>query len=313
MGETRERCLGLTTGALIAAVATLGLLALSSVTFAKAPDIDSVAADLVVPRMTQGEPAAGRRVQQTIPSYRGTAVHHALYLPFDWQRGRRYPVLVEYAGNGDYRNEYGDVSTGRVEDSKLGFGISAGRGCIWVCMPYLDGAGKKNVTKWWGDAPDYAAGPTLDYCKRAVPWICSEYGGDPKAVFLMGFSRGAIACNYLGLYDDGIARLWRGFVAYSHYDGVVTSWGYPGADRAAAVKRLRRLEGRPQFICHEVTADARASLSATKAYLEATKTKAPFTFMETGFRNHSDAWALRPSPARAALRKWLREVLRSSR
>jgi len=27
--------------------------------------------------------------------------------------------------------------------------------------------------------------------------------------------------------------------------------------------------------------------------------------VETGFRNHNDAWTLRPSPARAALREWV--------
>jgi hypothetical protein len=30
--------------------------------------------------------------------------------------------------------------------------------------------------------------------------------------------------------------------------------------------------------------------------------------VETGFRNHNDAWALRPSPARRAAREWLLRV-----
>jgi hypothetical protein len=259
--------------------------------------------------MTSERPAASRRVRQTIPAYRQTSVYHVLHLPDDWQQGRRYPVLVEYTGNGGYRSQYGDVCTGKVEDSKLGFGISAGKGFIWLCLPYLDADGKRNVTRWWGDPPDHAVEPTLDYCKHAVLWVCRQYGGDPDAVFLIGFSRGAIACNYLGLHDDEIARLWRGFVAYSHYDGVVESWGYPGADRRSARRRLQRLKGRPQFLCHEITTDRRVALSATRAFLQASKVEAPFTFMETGFRNHNDAWILRPSPARAALRKWVGEVL----
>ena len=87
----------------------------------------------------------------------------------------------------------------------MGFGISGGTGFIWVCIPYLNNAGTKNVTQWWGDMPKYNPQPTLEYCKKVVPWVCKNYGGDLKSVVLCGFSRGAIACNYLGLYDDDIA------------------------------------------------------------------------------------------------------------
>lgn len=216
------------------------------------PDIRSVEADLTVPPMSEGEAAPGKRVKEILPGYEKTQVYHALYLPDDWQRGGEYPVIVEYAGNGDYRNQYGDQCTGRPERSKLGYGISAGRGFLWVCLPYLDGKGTANVINWWGDPPAHDARPTVEYAKKAVPWICERYGGDPGKVILAGFSRGAIACNHIGLYDDEIARLWRAFVPYSHYDGVVEGWGYAGGDRAAALRRLERLKGRPQFICHEV-------------------------------------------------------------
>src|SRR5207253_2146453 len=79
-----------------------------------APDLSSVPADLQTPAMTEGEPAAGRRVKQTTPGWEGTAVHHALYLPRDWKAEVRYPVIVEYAGNGNYKNSFGDVSKGTV-------------------------------------------------------------------------------------------------------------------------------------------------------------------------------------------------------
>ena len=172
-----------------------------------APDIRSVAADLVVPPMTEGSPGPGKRVRQVAPGYEATDVHHALYLPVDWEAEGRYPLIVEFAGNGSYRNHYGDVSTGVVEGSRLGYGISAGKRFIWACMPYLNDAGTANVPLWWGDSPTYRVGPTLEYCKKAVPWICERYGGDADKVVLVGFSRGAIACNYIGLHDDEIASL----------------------------------------------------------------------------------------------------------
>ncbi|MFC1713393.1 hypothetical protein ACFL6S_06990 [Candidatus Poribacteria bacterium] len=263
----------------------------------------SVLPDLAAPVMIDGEPAPGKRVKQVISEYMETEVYHALYLPVDWQPDKRYPVIVEYTGNGGYRNEYGDVCTGVVEDSKLGYGISGGEGFIWVCIPYLNNAGDANVWMWWGNPPGYDVEPTLDYCKRTIRHICTNYGGDPDAVVLTGFSRGAIACNYLGLYDDDIASLWLAFIPFSHYDGVRDSWPTHGSE----LQRLERLNRRPQFICSE---DG-TSLAATEQYLRSTGVWAPFTYMHTGFRNHNDAWVLRPSPARTAMRQWLAQVLRS--
>ncbi len=176
--------------------------------------------DLVVPAVTEGAPAAGRRVRQQNADYRGTDVYHLLYLPTNWQPGKKYPVVVEYAGN-KWR-----TSTGRVEGSALGYGLAAGKDVIWICMPYVNSQEKRNQETWWGDVK-----ATVAYCQQTVQRVCQEYGGDAENVFIAGFSRGAIACNYIGLHNDAIAKLWKGFICHSHYDGV-RKWGYAGSDRA---------------------------------------------------------------------------------
>jgi hypothetical protein len=227
----------------------------------EAVDLRTIATDLKVPAVGTAAAKAGSRFRDMHPTYAGTEVYHVVYLPTDWQPGKKFPVIVEYAGNGDYRNRFGDVSSGRVEDSKLGYGVSAGRGCIWVCMPYLNNRGTANVTQWWGSEPEFDPQPTVDYCQTAVPWICEEYGGDPQRVLFSGFSRGAIACNFIGLHCDDIARLWCGFIAFSHYDGVVEWPNLPGCDRASAVQRLARLDDRPQFICAETGSGQHGSIS----------------------------------------------------
>ena len=217
---------------------------------AELPDIATVPPDLTVPEMTEGAPAAGLRVRHTTAGWEKTEVYGALYLPPEWKPGARFPVIVEWAGNGGYKNAFGDISTGRPEGSKLGYGLTEGKGAIWLCVPYLNHAGSANALTWWGDAPSYDPEPTLAYCRAAVREVCEKYGGDASRVVLAGFSRGAIACNYLGLHDDETAKLWRGFIAYSHYDGV-RKWPYPDSDRASAAARLQRLGTRPQFICGE--------------------------------------------------------------
>ncbi len=278
------------------------LCVLATQTRAQLPDMATVEPDLVVPGLSEGNPAAGKRVKQTLPRYSGTKAHHVLYLPIDWKVGAKYPVLVELAGNGPFKNGYGDVSTGLVEGSRMGYGISAGKGFIWLCLPYLNGEGAANVTSWWGSKPKRNAQPTIDYCIEAVNWICTMYGGNRERVILCGFSRGAIACNYIGLHDDRIAKLWKAFVPYSHYDGVHTGWPYPGADRESALKRLQRLKGRPQFICGEG-----GNAQQTEDYLKQTKVEGRFTIRGTGFRNHNDGWLLRPSPVRKELRAWVKK------
>jgi len=255
------------------------------------PDIRSVEPDLMVPSLVAGPPRPGARVRI------GGDVYRVLYLPEDWRPGRRYPLIVEYAGSGNYKNAFGDVSTGRPEGSNLGYGISGGRGFLWLCLPYVDPRENRNAITWWGDPQ-----ATVDYCLRTVPSVCRDFGGDTSRVLLCGFSRGAIACNYIGLRSEAIARLWRGFVCYSHYDGVRT-WPYADCDRDSALKRLRRLQGRPQFICHE------RSVAETREYIESTGIAGDFTFHDLPFRNHNDAWTLRPIPLRQTLRTWVRKVL----
>ena len=267
--------------------------------------IDSVPPDLILPPLETGSPEPGKRVRGQLPAWHGTDVYHVLYLPTDFDDSRQFPVIVEFAGNGDYRSSFGDVSTGRPEGSNLGYGLGGGKNFVWICLPYLSGDGTRNVTRWWGDAPQYDVTPTIDYCKQAVDWVCRNYGGDRERILLAGFSRGALACNYIGLHDESVAKLWCGFIVYSHYDGV-RRWPYPHSDTASAITRLRRLDDRPQLICHEQT-DAARGLSATRDWLTATGVVGNFTFLETGFRNHNDAWVLRPSEARDQARHWLQQ------
>jgi hypothetical protein len=266
------------------------------------PDISSVPPDLVVPPLAEGAPGPGKRVRVGDPA----GVYHVLYLPQDWDPARRWPVLVEYAGNGGYRNRFGDESRGRPEDSCLGYGLSGGKGFLWLCLPYLSADASRNVATWWGDPPDYTVRPTVDYCVKTVDAVCAQYGGDSERVVLSGFSRGAIATFFIGLQDDRIASRWRGFFAYSHFDGP-RRWPYPGSDEASAAQRFSRARGRPLFVCGE-----EANAEQTQRWMEdryGPGALRGITFRSTGYRNHHDAWILRPGEAREEARRWLRETL----
>ncbi|MBN2449551.1 MAG: hypothetical protein JXR77_04140 [Lentisphaeria bacterium] len=260
---------------------------------------------LVTPSMTDDDPAPGRRVRQVAPEYRGTEVHHALYLPVDWRPGGRYPVLVEYTGN--LFPACG--STGRVEDANLGYGLTGGRRFLWMVLPCVEKGRTRNAVTWWGDRE-----ATVAYCKANLPRLCREFGGDPDNVFLCGFSRGAIAVSYIGLADAEIAALWKGFLTHDHFDGQ-RPWPYPESDRDSALRRLARLHGRPVLVCN-------AGLTpAMKEYLEPHQDLARFAFLDIPVSRifripegkvihpHTDLWMCKDSPSRRQAREWLDEAL----
>ena len=198
--------------------------------------------DLVTPSVIDSAPGPGLRVKETTPGYEETSVYHALYLPTDWDANGSYPVIVEYGGNPFTDSGCSEVMSGLLETDDLGYGISGGVGFIWISMPYLNAAGTAEVSSWWG-TPTYNVEPTKEYCKKTIRYVCEQYNGDPSRVILTGFSRGALACGYIGLNDDDIADVWRGFIPYSHYDGQLESWPYPEDDRVYASVRLARLQG----------------------------------------------------------------------
>ena len=264
--------------------------------------------DLMTPAMTDEIPGPGKRVRQIAPEYRGTDVHHALYLPIDWKPGRKYPVIVEYTGN----KWEPCKSTGKVEDANLGYGMSGGKGFIWITMPYIEKGKKENAVTWWGDKQ-----ATVNYCKTNLPRICEKFGGDPHNIFICGFSRGAIGTSYIGLADDEIAAFWKGIFTHDHFDGE-RNWDYPHSDRASALTRLARIEGRPVLICGLNATNVRDQF--LKAHLELAR----FTFLNVPtdqifnipegniVHPHTDLWMHRESPYRKRARAWLENVLKET-
>ncbi len=269
------------------------------------------------PDLSQGKPAAGKRVAITPESHHGTNVSHTVYLPPDWRPdGPQLPIIFEYTGN--YFPKSG--STGKVEDARLGYGLSGGR-YIWVVLPYISKDGQENAVTWWGDTQ-----ATVAYAKQQVPRIINDFHADPDAVFLCGFSRGAIGVNYIGLHDDEIAQLWTAFVSHDHFDGVKewrgTKWGSPlETYRAHALKRLRRINGRPYLVCQNGRG------YGTQAYLEeALPDISNFTFYNIDTRTmlgrfpnafaksaHNDTWLYKPSRYRARVWNWMNDMVAEQR
>ena len=265
----------------------------------------AVEVDLATPPMTDDAPAPGKRVRQVAPGYEGTDVYHALYLPTDWREGEMYPVLVEYTGN--YFPACG--STGEAKGANLGYGLTGGEGFIWVSMAYVAEGRRENAVTWWGDLD-----ATLDYCKTNVVRVCEQFGGDPENVLLCGFSRGAIGCNFLGLADDEIAGVWKGFITHDHYDGI-REWPYEGCDRASALTRLERLDGRPQLICQNGTT------REIETYLGPHAGLGEFTFLDVPvaalfdipegnvIHPHTDLWMSKENLQRRRARAWLSKTI----
>ena len=272
---------------------------------------------LPLPSFDKGRPRAGKMVAVTPADFAGTDVFHTLYLPNDWDPnwrkvGKRLPIIFEYAGN----KWAPSGSTGEPQDACLGYGLSEGR-YIWVSLPYISSDHKDNEVTWWGDTA-----ATVQYAKTYVPRIIEEFGGDPNAVFLCGFSRGAIAVNYIGLHDDEIAGLWTAFIAHDHFDGAKewarTTWGSPlEAYRAAASRRLSRVKGRPYMV------RGRGGKSDTELFVKSVlPVHENFFFYQLDMKSifptipgelvvhpHTDRWLLVPSIYRDRAWNWMNGVV----
>ena len=338
--------------------ASVPVTPLCNTTYPEYVDIRSISPDLIVPNLYPNisfeSPRPGARVYSRLPgwlnqlrSVSGSYINvsmaqdfFTLYLPSDWsaETSSRFPVIIELAGNGPYSSPWADVSTGRPDDTFLGYGITGGKGAVWASVPFLTAEGRFDQTYWWGCPLNDQACPnasSLDcisaadpaifatprrgclsttnttasraYLRGVVAHILETYNGDAQRVVLAGFSRGAIGVNYIGLADDETAALWAGTLAYAHYDGQPedVSWPYPDSGPPASYERLKRLGLRPHFVCSELN----STLNQSKPYIQAAGFPVNATYVPTGFCNHNSEWVLRPSPAREQLRKWWSDVI----
>lgn len=158
-----------------------------------------------VPEVERGEPAPGRRVERALPGWSATQVRHVLTLPREWRPGGLYPVIVEFTGNRFYHKFC--YSTGRTADGKLAAGLARGEKFIVLNLPFVSEDGQREQIDGFGDV---ARG--VDYALAALEEVWTRFGGDRRAVFFTGFSRGDYAANRLALHDDRIAAVWRGFL-----------------------------------------------------------------------------------------------------
>jgi len=237
-----------------------------------------------VPPVEEGAPAAGRRVFYAVGDAQTAAV---LWLPRDWKPGASYPVIVEYPGNIFFTADC--YSTGRPEQCVIGYGMTRCMGAIWISLPFVDAAG--NVAEHgWGD-PD----ATADFCVRAVEDVCERFGGDRTRLVLTGFSRGAIACGYIGLRNDTIAGLWRGMHCCQHYDGD----GWNGSTPEGALERARRFRGAAVFHTDNAVEKVQPFIDALGA---------PATIVSSGLGAHSCAMFLDDRESTRRLREWFTEL-----
>lgn len=241
-----------------------------------------------VPNMERALPAAGKRVRYPLKDETANR-YCALYLPESWTPTGSYPVIVEFPGNLYYTQHC--YSTGRPEQCAIGMGMNRAVESIWISMPFVDYAQRGIAPSGWGNADD-----TADYTVRMVREIIQHFGGDAANVVLTGFSRGAIACGYIGRRNAEIASLWKGFHACQHYDG--DGWG--GATLAGAKERAHRIGPRPIF---------QTDNSAEPMVTMLNEVGAKVTYATSGLGAHATAMFLDERPSTIQLQNWYRKLV----
>jgi len=254
------------------------------------PNWKRPAARLDVPVLGDGAPAAGKRVRHRLAGDEKSGVYCVVNLPEDWKPGGSYPVIVEFPGNIYFTKDC--YSTGLPDQCVIGYGMTRGKGAICLGLPFLDRKAGMPAVNGWGNPDD-----TADYAVKAVEEICSRFGGDRRNLILTGFSRGALACGYIGLRNDRIAGLWKGIHACQHYDG--GGWG--GATMDGARARARRFRGRAVF----QTDNPREKF---QALMDVMNTEV--TWADSGLGGHATAMFLDDRPSTQALRQWFADLVK---
>lgn len=249
------------------------------------PPADRVA----VPAVTDEDPAAGRRVRYRLNGDAAGGPYAVLHLPEDWRPGAILPLIVEYPGNIFFVP--GCYSTGLPDQCVIGAGITRGRGAICLALPFVDRAAGVIAEGGWGVPDD-----TASYAVAMVEQVCREFGADRANIVLTGFSRGALACGFIGLRNDRIAALWKGFHACQHYDGD----GWNGATEEGALVRARRFRGRAVFQTDNSRVKFQTVMDAMRV---------PVTWADSGLRAHATAMFLDDRPSTEQLRRWFRELV----
>ena len=241
------------------------------------------------PPLTDGVPTPGQYIKVVAPEYEGTGVYHGVYLPPDWTPERRYPVIVESPCN-----TYGQF-TGKVDDTRMGYHWAGCRDYVWIVMPYI--LNDANLNSGWGDTP-----ATLEYWRTNVPRTLAAVGGDPGAVVVTGFSRGALGAGWIGLQDDGIADAWAGFYLHSHADapgnGITPDGG------ANSPTRMMRVAGRSSLVSWGAAGDGGMTNSVKGADLLTMLGSPVETFAVPGV-GHTEVWMIDDAVSREHVQDWL--------
>jgi len=242
------------------------------------------------PPLMEGEPAPGMFIKVVAPEYEGTGVYHGVYLPPDWTPERRYPVIVESPCN-----TFGQLFTGKVDDTRMGYHWAGCRDVVWIVMPYI--LNDANLNSGWGDTP-----ATLAYWRTNVPRTLAAVGGDPGAVLVTGFSRGALGAGWIGLQDDEIADAWAGFYLHSHADapgnGITPDGG------ANSPTRMMRVAGRSSLVSWGAVGDGGVTNSVNGADLLTSFGYPVQTFAVPGV-GHTEAWMIDDAASRELVQSWL--------
>ena len=271
------------------------------------------------------------------PASSTTLQGHAVYLPTNWEKGKRYPVIFEYLGN----------TVGVKSLKGIGYGLVGERDFIWVVLPIVSAyaSTQPDITMNWGNG--CALANTVEYAKQAVREVCEKWNGDSKNCVLVGYSRGGVACNLIGLYDDEIASLWKAMVPGAHYfsdgmdiTGTKTTLA-PADYKLVAKAHIARLGKISQLCVAEFNTDILSGnpdkllipkineagcknigeaiakfklkpvydsgLTGTRAFIEKNKPAGcRVTFFSLPWANHGSIFSLRQTPERDFIRNWIR-------
>ncbi len=237
-----------------------------------------------IPTMVEGTPAKGKVTKRNITGWNNN-VYYTIYLPSNYSAtGTKNPVIFDLPPN-----EY-ETYNGKPECEYLGYGLGYGSDFIVVVAPFLNADGSNLATTYWGAgtlAGDYTK--TLEFWQAILTDIETNFNSDPDRVILTGFSRGAVACSYLGCSTYEWASKFCAFMPFSHHDG-------GSLTPFAAYQRLMRMQPMKTAIMYGGVTDSGRANSLIGVGI-CNELEIDYTAFEIADSGHDIAWCLREDDA----------------
>lgn len=240
---------------------------------------------LVPPKVEEGIPTPGHSVRVYLKEF--PDAYYVIFLPYNYQEGVSWPLIVESPGNG-----IATAPQGIPDENVLGYGITKGYDFILVGVPFVDEFGGICRSYWSSDPLT-----SVNYWLAVLEDLDAKFKIDKRIV--CGFSRGAVSAVYIGNFNAEISEKWCAYFAHAHFDGCCQTV------EGDYTERIERIKGKQILIT--VGSEDIAKSCSFKSFQKLINQGYNAKYIEIPNGTHCPDWILEATDEAESARHWINQ------